>query len=693
MKNKFSGQISIVISIIVCGILSLLFSLNHNNIAFSNVLIIIISSCCACIATIVFAIRKIHLDLKDDITDQLLDLIYFLENYEVTEKSKEIYDLYVNKMVVGKTAPFKLRSKLNGLLKKRGYTGYSYELSLSDTIRSYYEVIGFSVISFGWCAAVACAIRLLITLQPLSALFWIGLLLVVAGYIYYAIFNDSERTTKASIFTSLIACILLVGVCFTSGTIRTNHVNFTCKDIDISIVEKCESDEKSMYVDGYVTAFKIKVTNEKYKDIIQIKGDLNIYDANGNLLDSSIVTLSGDILSKGSTVFTLNIDRRSSDEVLTLYYATEKELSATFKISEMIFEGYTGEEYPNSRLMDILTLGEGAENDNNTDQTIEEKYISAIALYESGKYYEAITAFEQILNYKDSYNYISLCEQAIENASKESIYTEAVSLFNSGKYQEAIEKFESIPDYKDSLNYIEQSESKILLQEKEEKYIAAKALYQNKQYSDAYYAFYDIIDYRDSQDIMTAIINEVEALSIEYADNGDYKSAYELLSDMGYSTSENSVNYLPILKAYNYAQYGNYNSATLYGLTKIVLPAGTTEIGSSMFEGCSELIEVVMPDTVTSIGSYAFSGCKKLEKLVLSPNIESIGRSAFSNCDALDKLILPLSLKHIVTYGLNSMDGEIHYEGTVAQWDQVEKDAAGGILNKTIHCADGDATP
>ena len=319
--------------------------------------------------------------------------------------------------------------------------------------------------------------------------------------------------------------------------------------------------------------------------------------------------------------------------------------------------------------------------------------MSAIALYENGKYYEAITAFEQILNYQDSYNYISLCEQAIENASKESIYTEAVSLFNSGKYQEAIEKFESIPNYKDSLNYIEQSESKILLQEKEEKYIAAKALYQNKQYSDAYYAFYDIIDYRDSQYIMTAIINEVEALSIEYADNGDYKAAHELLSDMGYSTSENNVNYLPILKAYNYAQLGDYKSATQYGLTKIVLPAGTTEIGSSMFEGCSELVEVVMPDTVTSIESYAFSGCKKLEKLVLSSNIESIGRSAFSNCDALDKLILPLSLKRIVTYGLNSIDGEIHYEGTVTQWEQVEKDSGGSTLSQTIHCSDGDVSP
>ncbi len=692
MKNKFSGQISIVISTILCGILSLLFSINHDNIPFGNAAIVIISLCCACIAAIVFAIKKIHIDQDNGTADQLLDLIYFLENYEVTEKTKEIYDLYVTLMNVGKSTSFKLRAKLNQLFKKRGYTGYTYELSLSDTIQSYHEVIGFGVVSFGWCCATACAIRLLITLRPISALFWIGLLLVATGYIYYAIFGDSERTNKPALWGCLISCVVIVSVCFSLGTIRANHVDSTCKDIHISIVEKCESDERSIYVDGYVTAFKIKVTNEKYKDVTQIKGDLNIYDANGNLLDSSIVTLSGDILSKDSTVFTLNIDRRSSEEVLTLYYATAKELSATFKISAISYDGHGRKEYPDSRLMKVLSLGENSENNNN-EPTAEERYRSAIALYESGNFEEALTAFDLIRNYKDSAEYILLCEQALENEKLEAIYREAVSLFLSGHFSDAIGKFEAIIDYKDSQDYIEQCENAMLSQDIEEKYIQAKAMYQNKRYSDAYYAFYDIMDYKDSKDIMTAIIDEVEAMSIEYADSGNYKAAYELLSDMGYTTSEYDVNYLPILKAYNYAQRGDYKNAAKYGLTKIVLPAGITEIDDYMFEGCTEVLEIVMPDTVTSIGAYAFSGCKKLEKLVLSPNIESIGRSAFSNCDALDKLILPLSLKRIVTYGLNSIDGEIHYEGTVAQWAQVEKDSGGGTLGKTIHCSDGDVQP
>lgn len=692
MKIKSSRQILIVISIVLCGILSILFLLNINNISLEDILIVILSLCCSCVVGLIFAIRKIHSDRNDDSTDQLLDLVYFLEKYDVTEKNKEIYDFYVNEMIAGKTAPIILRSKLKRLLEKRGYRNNSNQLALSDTINSYYYVIGFSLVSFGWCCAFLCAIRLLVTLHPISVLFWIGLIIAAIGYIYYAIHNVSKNNNSA-LFASLISCLIIVGVCFVSGTVRANHVNSTCKDIHVSIVEKCESNEKSMYVDGYVTEFKIKVTNEKFKTIILLKGNLSIYDKNGELLDASIVTLSGDILSGDSTTFTLNIDRRSSEKIIKLYYATAKELSATFKISEMIFEGYSREEYPDSRLMEILSLDEGAENDSNTDKTIEEKYMSATAFYENGNYNEAIAIFEQMINYKDSANYISLCELVLENAVKESIYTEAVSLYKSGSYSEAIRKFEEILDYKDSSDYIEKCENAISLQDIEKKYVAAKAMYQNKQYSNAYYAFYEIMDYKDSQDIMTAIVDEVEALSIEYANNGDYQNAYNLLSDMGYSTSDNNVNYLPILKAYNYAQYGDYRSAIQHGLTKIVLPAETTEIGSSMFDGCSELVEIVMPDTVTSVGSYAFSGCKRLEKLILSPNIESIGRSAFSNCDALDKLFLPLSLKYIVTYGLNSIDGEIYYEGTISQWAQVEKESGGSALSKTIHCSDGDIQP
>ncbi len=71
---------------------------------------------------------------------------------------------------------------------------------------------------------------------------------------------------------------------------------------------------------------------------------------------------------------------------------------------------------------------------------------------------------------------------------------------------------------------------------------------------------------------MTDIVDEVERLSPDYADRGMYQSACDLLSSMGYTTVESDVNYLPILKAYRYAESGDYKSAILYGLTKIVIP-------------------------------------------------------------------------------------------------------------------------
>ena len=75
-----------------------------------------------------------------------------------------------------------------------------------------------------------------------------------------------------------------------------------------------------------------------------------------------------------------------------------------------------------------------------------------------------------------------------------------------------------------------------------------------------------------SKALMTDIVDEVERLSPDYGDRGMYQSACDLLSSMGYTTVESDVNYLPILQAYRYAESGDYKSAILYGLTKIVIP-------------------------------------------------------------------------------------------------------------------------
>ena len=66
-------------------------------------------------------------------------------------------------------------------------------------------------------------------------------------------------------------------------------------------------------------------------------------------------------------------------------------------------------------------------------------YNAAVDLMNSGKYEEAITAFEAMDGYKDSQDRI-----------KESKYQNAVSLLNEGKYHKAATEFSALKDYKDS---------------------------------------------------------------------------------------------------------------------------------------------------------------------------------------------------------------------------------------------------
>ena len=64
------------------------------------------------------------------------------------------------------------------------------------------------------------------------------------------------------------------------------------------------------------------------------------------------------------------------------------------------------------------------------------KYNEAMKLFNSGKYSEAASAFEEINGYKDS-----------DEKAKESKYNDAMNLYNSGKNFEALMLFQQIPSY------------------------------------------------------------------------------------------------------------------------------------------------------------------------------------------------------------------------------------------------------
>ena len=107
------------------------------------------------------------------------------------------------------------------------------------------------------------------------------------------------------------------------------------------------------------------------------------------------------------------------------------------------------------------------------------------------------------------------------------------------------------------------------------------------------------------------------------------------------------------------------------GCQNTSIPNSITSIGNSAFDGCTLLKSITVPDSVTSIGENAFCCCESLKLITILDSVKSIGYRAFHKCESLY---------------------EIHYDGTVAQWNEID---FGNRWNyevpaKFVHCTDGD---
>ncbi len=105
-------------------------------------------------------------------------------------------------------------------------------------------------------------------------------------------------------------------------------------------------------------------------------------------------------------------------------------------------------------------------------------------------------------------------------------------------------------------------------------------------------------------------------------------------------------------------------------LTAVTIPASVTDIGYSAFYGCNHLTNITLPANVASIGSYAFFHCARLVRLSIGSGTTKFDSFAFSGCHLLST---------------------IEYDGTVQQWEAIEKVYAwsDGLIQCTIYCSDG----
>ncbi len=143
------------------------------------------------------------------------------------------------------------------------------------------------------------------------------------------------------------------------------------------------------------------------------------------------------------------------------------------------------------------------------------KYNDAVVLMDSGKYEDAISAFAELGDYKDSADRISESKEKI----KELKYGDAVALMDAGNLDEAYSIFQELGNYKDSAEKVIST-----------RYLLATTQLENKEYQNAYETFSLIKDYEDSKDkYQTAGIGYAQAeISAK-----KYQSAIDILGTVG----------------------------------------------------------------------------------------------------------------------------------------------------------------
>lgn len=229
------------------------------------------------------------------------------------------------------------------------------------------------------------------------------------------------------------------------------------------------SDDLKEKLEGYDKAIQESITEKKYNDAAKIiknnlenAGSTSNVDSRISAIKSAESTLkslgdykdSAELASKCPDLLkplldTQNVQKKKRNKIIAICVAIATVVVAVFVVVSTV----------------IIPAS---------------KYKDALKLSEEGKYLEAIAAFEELDDYKDSKN------QAIKN-----IYIIAEGYYKDKDYSSASSYYESCGDYEDSAEKI-----------KECKYQIARNLIKEKNQDDANILLEEIKGYKDSEKLI-----------------------------------------------------------------------------------------------------------------------------------------------------------------------------------------------
>lgn len=169
-----------------------------------------------------------------------------------------------------------------------------------------------------------------------------------------------------------------------------------------------------------------------------------------------------------------------------------------------------------------------------------------------------------------------------------------------------------------------------------------------------------------------------------------------------------------ILMPNNIINIGNWAFGRT-GLTSIRIPDSVNEIGSGVFQQCSNLKSAIIGNGLTYISTDLFQSCVSLTDITFGKHVTSIDDGAFWNCGSFKSFEIPEGVTSIGDNAFRGCDftsvtlpsslltigmsfyyctdlNNINYNGTIAQWNLINKNSywISNAKATHVHCIDGD---